>query len=77
MKKQNNWREEPYWHWDWPGRPDPRMMGVSGVQNLGGDDPKPGVASCLWLPDPEQRNGWREFYIYRDVQKPGQRRLGL
>ena len=26
-----------------------------------------GVAAVLWVPDPEQRHGWREFY----VRKPG------
>jgi hypothetical protein len=23
-------------------------------------------AAVLWIPDPEQRRGWREYYVYRD-----------
>ncbi len=34
-----------------------------------------GVLSVLWLPDPEQRHGWREHYI-RAPEAP-KRRTGL
>jgi hypothetical protein len=36
--------------------------------------PTPPVA-CLWVPDPETRRGWREYWVSRD--KPGQRRVGF
>ncbi len=31
------------------------------------DEERPEMAAVLWVPDPEQRHGWREFY----VTKPG------
>lgn len=35
-------------------------------------------AAVLWVPDPEQRHGWREFYVYPDAwQKPSGKRLGF
>lgn len=38
------------------------------------DDDEPTCAvAVLWVPDPEQRHGWREFYIRRE-RKPGQKR---
>lgn len=27
------------------------------------------VAAVLWVPDPEQRHGWREVYVRRTVQR--------
>lgn len=33
------------------------------------EDPKR-PAAVLWVPDPEQKSGWREFYVQR-VVKPG------
>lgn len=30
-----------------------------------------GVSAVLWLPDPEQRHGWREYYVLAPSQKPG------
>ncbi len=33
-----------------------------------------GLRAILWLPDPEQRHGWREFYVYDPpTPKPGGR----
>jgi hypothetical protein len=29
-----------------------------------------GVAAILWIPDPEQRHGWREVYVKRMVATP-------
>lgn len=39
----------------------------------------PDVAGKLYVPDPEQRHGWREFYVHRDMPalKPGARPLGF
>jgi len=45
---------------------------------LGPDDKKPDVAGRLYVPDPEQRHGWREFYVHKaPEQKPGARPLGF
>jgi len=31
-------------------------------------------AAVLWVPDPEQRHGWREYYVrQRFESKPGER----
>jgi hypothetical protein len=32
-------------------------------------------AAVLWIPDPEQRRGWREYYVYRD--EPARRPMGF
>lgn len=40
----------------------------------GKDDDHP--AAVLWLPDPEQRYGWREFYVKRP-EKPNGKAVGF
>ena len=36
------------------------------------------VAGRLYVPDPEQRHGWREFYVHKPtIAKPGARPLGF
>ena len=77
MKPGAAWREEPWWHWDWPGRPEQRMGSLGGVQHLGGSDDKSEVAAKLYVPEGESPTGWRDYYVYRDKPKPGSRRLGL
>ncbi len=32
--------------------------------------------AVLWLPDPEQRHGWREFYVRKQAPKPGAKKMG-
>lgn len=34
-------------------------MGAASTLPVGGSHPK----AVLWVPDPEQRHGWREFYV--------------
>jgi hypothetical protein len=36
-------------------------------------------AAVLWVPDPEQRRGWREYYVRRGLEhhKPGERGWGF
>jgi hypothetical protein len=55
------------------------LIGVGAVFGLTGpDDDKPDVAGKLYVPDPEQRHGWREFYIHKAVsEKPGARSIGF
>ena len=51
------------------GRPE-TVVGSAGSFASEHDDDLP--AGSLWVPDPEQRHGWREFYIRRDATpKPG------
>ena len=67
MKSKNNWREEPYWHWDWPGRPQGYLGTAHGVQDLGHPEPPRGsVAGHLVIPDVEKPTGWREWWVYHD-----------
>lgn len=47
-------------------------VGTAEEQTLDPDRP----AAVLWLPDPEQRHGWREYYVKREGPKPGSRRMG-
>lgn len=30
----------------------------------------------LWVPDIEQRHGWREYYVKKAAPKPGARKMG-
>jgi len=55
------------------------LIGIGAVFSVGGpDDEKAEVAGKLYVPDPEQRNGWREFYVHKPaVVKPGARPLGF
>jgi hypothetical protein len=55
------------------------LIGIGSVFAMNGpDDDKPDVAGKLYVPDPEQRNGWREFYVHKPpAWKPGARPLGF
>jgi hypothetical protein len=55
------------------------LIGVGALFSVSGpDDERSEVSGKLYVPDPEQRNGWREFYIHKPpVQKPGARPLGF
>lgn len=50
---------------DWAETPYPvTVMGQADTSSRSGSDHP---AAVLWVPDPEQRRGWRELY----VDKPG------
>ena len=55
------------------------LIGIGSAHALTGpEDDKPEIAGKLYLPDPEQRHGWRESYISKAPQeKPGARPLGF
>lgn len=42
----------------------------------GTPDPDKPVA-VLWVRDPEQRHGWREYYVKRTAPKPAERPFGF
>jgi hypothetical protein len=42
------------------------------ISDNGDDQPRP--VGVLWLPDPEQRRGWRERYVMSEVKPNGERR---
>ena len=53
------------------------LLGVGAVHGvLPAEDQTPREAGRLWVPDPEQRRGWRERYIYPEA-KPGEQRRAL
>lgn len=55
------------------------LVGIGMVHGISGpDEDSPEVAGKLYVPDPEQRHGWREFYVHKPPQqKPGARPLGF
>jgi len=34
-------------------------------------------AAILWVPDPEQRHWWREYYVQKATEKPNARPIGF
>lgn len=34
-------------------------------------------AAVLWLPDPEARRGWRDYFVKRPESRPGSRKVGF
>ncbi len=40
-------------------------QGTGSLSDMRGpeDAPRPPLRAVLWLPDPEQRHGWREHYV--------------
>ncbi len=56
----------------------PTYLGIGSTTPMSGPDDKPGRAvGRLIIPDPEQRHGWRESYVYRDTDEPKMRRIGF
>ncbi len=55
------------------------LIGIGAAHGVSGpDEAEKDVAGRLYVPDPEQRSGWRERYIYKPTQpKPGARPLGF
>lgn len=46
-------------------------LGMGSVHDLADSSASPPTAAILWLPDPEQRRGYREYYVQAD--KPNER----
>lgn len=78
-KPGNAWREEPWWHWDWPGRPGQYLVPGTGVQQLSNyGEPQPPVAGKLIVPDAQSSTGWRDYWVYKEPPPPQPpRKLGL
>jgi len=54
---------EPVW------TPDEVSAIVTGkVDQVSEDSDRP--VAVLWVPDPEQRHGWREYYVKKAMPKP-------
>ena len=55
------------------------LIGIGSAHAIEGPmEDKPIIAGKLYVPDPEQRQGWREFYVHKVPQdKPGARPLGF
>jgi hypothetical protein len=71
MRRVASWREEPWWHWDWPGRPQGYVQQGNGISNLGGPE---GVNQTsytyLYVPDPSAPSGWKQEFIWPDLPPP-------
>jgi hypothetical protein len=54
---------------------------TTGAASVSGNEPEPSdvtdFAAVLWIPDIEQRHGWRELYVKRPQPKPGTRPVGF
>lgn len=61
---------EPLW------QPEDTVVIEAGKAEEMDTDPERPVA-VLWVIDPEQRHGWREYYVKRQAPKPGARKMGL
>lgn len=55
------------------------LIGIGSAHAIDGpSEERPDVAGKLYVPDPEQRHGWREFYVHKPASdKPGARPLGF
>ncbi len=58
MKRPRSFGEEDYFFGPY--------LGHGSVHDLGDSSPPDETAAILVVPDPEQRRGWREYYVYRD-----------
>lgn len=64
----------PRSEYDWAEVPYPAtMQGQAEVAHHGDPDRPAGV---LWVPDPEQRHWWREYYIQKPNGQP-ERQVGF
>jgi hypothetical protein len=55
--------------------PSSDSVGHGEVTEAGAGSSQCRPAAVLWIPDPEQRRGWREYYVYRD--EPARRPMGF
>lgn len=57
----------------------PTFLGIGQAHGVAPpDDESPEPAGVVWVPDPEQRRGWRERYITKEGEpKPGARPMGF
>lgn len=54
----------------------PWFFGV-GTTGGGMEPERNAPVGTLWVPDPEQRHGWREFYVAHPEPKPGANPIGF
>ena len=69
-RAEYDWAEVPY-----PERLDGRAELLSTEPDA--DSPMAGVVAVLWLPDPEQRRGVREFYVRKPGDEKPERTVGF
>jgi hypothetical protein len=50
---------------------------VGSVSPAGPEDESSEPLATLWIPDPEQRHGWRERYVYPVKAKPNGKVIGF
>ena len=54
------------------------FLGFGSVTTLESNEGDHGpIAGRLYVPDPEARRGWREYYVHHPTRKPGARPLGF
>lgn len=57
----------------------PTFLGIGQAHPVSeAHEEKGDIVGRLYVPDPEQRHGWREFYVHREpAPKPGARPIGF
>lgn len=56
---------------------EPSAPTVGHASSTGPSDDHDEPLATLWIPDPEQRRGWRERYVYKDKPKPNGKPIGF
>src|SRR3990167_9374724 len=71
---KNAWREEPWWHWSWPGRPVSQLSGNATAQVLREDYGATGaLKAVIYLPDPDSQTGWQLHKVFGESPSDGSR----
>jgi len=62
-------------HVDFLDRPDPGQGSVGSLSQASPERGSP--VACLYVPNVENRSGWREWWVYRTPETPEVRLLGF
>lgn len=63
--------------WDDDGNWYGPSYGHGSIHDLADSEPVGETAAILWVPDPEQRHGWREYYVRHAKPNAKPRTMGF
>ena len=72
-RPHGSWHYPPDWSWFDPHPASSSM--IAGLQ--AGEPPRGPAAGYLYVPDPESRGGWRQWWVYQRAPDVEHRKLGL
>jgi hypothetical protein len=58
---------------EWEYRYTDQYQGLGAGHGLPAEPEARQTRAVLWVPDPEQRHGWREYYVKAEAPKPASR----